>query len=249
MKRTALLLASTVLAVLLASGAVWADTFRVTNTKDPGTGSLRAAINEANARPDADAITFAPGVRGDSGLKKALPSLRGEVEIRGPGPSRLTVRRSAPEAFRVFSVAEGAAVTISGLKVSNGLALSSGLQTTGGGIHVELGALSVENCSFSTNRTPADVGGAISNEGVEVTVVGSTFSVNVARSYGGSLYKQFGHDSPSLVSVEGSTFANNSAARAGGGLYLQRFQQLFPPDDHRRRQRGTRKPRRLGSLL
>ena len=71
--------------MLLASGAVWADTFRVTNTKDPGTGSLRVAINEANARPDGDVITFAPGVRGDSGLKKALPSLRGEVEIRGPG--------------------------------------------------------------------------------------------------------------------------------------------------------------------
>ena len=219
MKRTALLLASTALAVLLASGAVWADTFRVTNTKDPGTGSLRAAINEANARPDADAITFAPGVRGDSGLKKALPSLRGEVEIRGPGPSRLTVRRSAPEAFRVFSVAEGAALTISGLKVPNGLAPSSGPQMTGGGIHVELGALSVENCSFSTNGTPADVGGAIFTEGGEVTVVGSTFSNNEA-ALGGAVSNYLGGRTGDRVggrlTVRNSAFSRNEGT--GGGV-------------------------------
>jgi predicted outer membrane repeat protein len=70
------------------------------------------------------------------------------------------------------------------------------------------------------SRNTATKGGAIFSSG-ELAVHNSTLSVNVARSYGGGLYKQFGHDSPSLVSVEGSTLANNSAARDGGGLYYR----------------------------
>ncbi len=76
------------------------------------------------------------------------------------------------------------------------------------------------------SRNTATKGGAIFSSG-ELAVHNSTLSVNVARSYGGSLYKQFGHDSPSLVSVEGSTFANNSAARAGGGLYHRGSSNFF----------------------
>ena len=86
--------------------------------------------------------------------------------------------------------------------------------------------MTVVGSTFSNNE--AALGSAVFNYlggrtgdrvGGPLMVCNSTFSVNVAWSYGGGLYKQIGHDSPSLVSVEGSAFANNSAARTGGGLY------------------------------
>ena len=84
-RQTILLLASASLAILLACGAVWANTFTVNNNRDSGPGSLRAAIVAANARAGADVVTFAPGVRGTIGLRSALPDLRGQIVVRGPG--------------------------------------------------------------------------------------------------------------------------------------------------------------------
>src|SRR5918997_3591366 len=120
MRSTVLLLASMALAMLLVSGVVWADTFSVKNEKDSGPDSLRAAITSANAEPGRDVISFAPSVRGEINLKSQLPALRGELEIRGPGASKLTVRRNVAARFRVFAVARGSDVTISGLTISNG---------------------------------------------------------------------------------------------------------------------------------
>ncbi len=45
--------------MLGAAGVAQADTFTVTNTLDSGAGSLRAAIDAANANPGADVINFA----------------------------------------------------------------------------------------------------------------------------------------------------------------------------------------------
>ena len=47
-------------AVLLAASAdaAFSNTFTVTSTTDSGAGSLRQAINDANANPGADTIEF-----------------------------------------------------------------------------------------------------------------------------------------------------------------------------------------------
>jgi hypothetical protein len=60
-----------------------AATFKVTTAADSGPGSLRQAIVDSNASPDADEITFA-GVAGTITLESVLPALTGETSITGP---------------------------------------------------------------------------------------------------------------------------------------------------------------------
>ena len=64
----------------------------VSNAGDSGTGSLRAAIEQANATPDT--ITFAPSVTGTIVLSTALPDLASNMVISGPGALVLTVART-----------------------------------------------------------------------------------------------------------------------------------------------------------
>ena len=234
MSKIGLLFVSAALAVVLACGVVWADSFRVTNTNDSGAGSLRAAIVEANAQPDRDVITFAPNVRGTILLQEALPTLDGEVEIRGPGASNLTVRRVASKVFRIFSVAPEATVTISGLTISKGLAPAD--FATGGGIYIDRGELLVKNCSFSENRaggiagTASATAGAIANSGGRVRVVGSTFSANTATFLGGAIANYLGGPIGDRVggrlTVRGSTFSANKGGSQGGAIITSSDQSV-----------------------
>ena len=64
-------------------GVSQAATFVVTNSDDSGPGSLRAAITDANATPDADVITFASG--GTISLLSALPDITADLTIGGQG--------------------------------------------------------------------------------------------------------------------------------------------------------------------
>ena len=76
-------------AALGAVSAAQAATFTVTNLDDSGPGSLRDAIAQANATPDADTINFA--VTGTITLTSgSLPIEGGPLTIGGPNlnPSR-----------------------------------------------------------------------------------------------------------------------------------------------------------------
>jgi len=57
--------------------------FAVTNLNDTGAGSLRAALEQANANPGLDVITFASGLSGTISLASALPEITGAVTIQG----------------------------------------------------------------------------------------------------------------------------------------------------------------------
>lgn len=207
------------LALLLVSGVVWAGTFTVKNEKDSGPGSLRAAITSANAEPGRDVITFAPSVRGEINLKSALPTLRGELMIRGPGAGKLTVRRAAAYGFRIFTIARSSNVptnvTISGLRISNGD------YSDGGAIRND-GTLTLRGVIVSGNR--AFFGGGVYNGGTRdlaavLKVQGSTFSGNRAinargdegRSGGGIYIVRGG-----TAVITNSTFSGNYAGTGGG---------------------------------
>ena len=206
----------TALAVMVAisfvlSDAALGDTIQVKNDNDAGLGSLRATIVEANDRPGADVITFAPTVRGTISLKKALPPLRTVLEIRGAGVTRLTVRRSdAPGTpnFRIFSIPAGSNVTISGLKVSNGW--SVGAPYGGAGIHNQ-GRLTLKVVKVSASTSVSGSGGGLYNGGI-ANVATSTF----AQNYGGSLGGGIANDG--TLSVASSTFFDNFAGEDGGGI-------------------------------
>jgi hypothetical protein len=128
-------------------GRALPSTITVSNTDDAGTGSLRAAIVQANLDAAQDTITFAPSVTGTISLSTALPDLSTNMVIAGPGASALTVARSSANgtpAFRIFTVDVGTMVTISGISISGGI------DPTGGGIN-NAGTLTVVNSTISGN--------------------------------------------------------------------------------------------------
>src|SRR5690606_27202107 len=81
-----------------------AATIEVTNTDDSGAGSLRAAIEAANASTDPLDVIDATGVSGTIELKSALPQITGAVEIEGPGSDRLTLRREEGDNYRLLDI-------------------------------------------------------------------------------------------------------------------------------------------------
>jgi hypothetical protein len=117
------------------------------------TGSLRYAITHA---VNGDDITFGEGVLGTINLTSALPNLTHSINIAGPGADVLAVR--GPQAGRVFTIAAGAVVSLSGLSF------------TGSGV-----------------PHGPDQGGGLYNAGI-LTVSASTIAHNVAQRQGGGIY-------------------------------------------------------------
>ncbi len=177
------------------------------------TGDLRYCINQANALVGDDTITFS--VTGTINLTGALPDLSSNIDIQGPGAATLTVRRDTGGDYRIFSVGSGATVSLSGLKLSNGLARGqfstsppwSYIPANGGGIS-NAGMLTVSNCTVSGNGAAfPDEAGGIFNSGT-LTLNNSTVSGNAARWAGG-------------ISNSGTLTLNNSTVSSNsfGGIF------------------------------
>ncbi len=150
-------------AVLAAAAPAAADTFTVTNGGDPGKGSLRQAIQDANARPGVDSIRFASAVTGTVKLTHGELFIRGALDIQGPGARALTV--SGNRRSRVFVIAKGAKVRMSDLTVSEGLAHGSdgtkgdaGGSVEGGGV-LNDGTLTLDKVEVSHNKAEGGSGG------------------------------------------------------------------------------------------
>src|SRR5437899_5238644 len=139
--------------VLLCAVAIpaHAATITVTNTNDSGAGSLRQALTDAN---NGDTITFA--VTGTIGLTSGELVVDKSITISGPGADNLAVNGNAT--YRVFYIAPGNTITISGLTITNGRATAGYPDNVGAGIDNEFASLSVNNCTISGNI--ASYGGA-----------------------------------------------------------------------------------------
>ena len=221
----------------------------VTTNADSGPGSLRQAIADACAGAT---ITFDMNqVVSPITLTTAELLINKNLTITGPGANVLTVMRSAaggtPE-FRIFEIASGANVTITGLTISNGAVAGSGIAGAGGGIlnsgilvtngvvvsgnragnpsasgvggglH-NLGALTISNSTISGNQ--ANTGGGLQSNGSAVTIINSTISGNIAAlSFGGGITLASG-----TLTITSSTISNNradpngTAGGAGGGIF------------------------------
>jgi hypothetical protein len=132
-----------------------AGVITVTNTNDSGPGSLRQALADAN---DGDTITFA--VTDTIGLTSGELLVNRSVTISGPGANNLAVNGNAKS--RVFHVASGKTVTISGLAITNG---NSGSET-GGGIYNDHATLTLNECTV-TGNSASFTGGGIFNDGFD----------------------------------------------------------------------------------
>jgi hypothetical protein len=231
------------LACLLAIPAR-ATTIIVSNTNDSGPGSLRQAFADAN---DGDTID-ATGISGMITLITGKLLVDKSVTINGAGAALLAVDGNATS--RVFEIASGETVTISGLTIRNGHD-----DTTGGGIDNEGGAtLTITNSTLSGNtagsvNNPSVAGGGIFNSGT-LTIVNSTVSANTAGGIsgrGGGVFNggtltivnstvsantaiigagiDNGGDA-TTVTITNSTFNGNAASAYGGACFNEGILQI-----------------------
>jgi hypothetical protein len=214
---------------LAAASTAAADTFKVTNTGDPGAGSLRQAIRDANAHPGADTIKFADGVGGTIKMTQGEYSIQSNLEVQGPGSQKLTL--SAQHNGRVFVISEGSKATISGMTISDGTVFGeeghsgdAGGSISGGGI-LSRGDLTLDGVEVSGNRAEGGsggngtrfhsggpggnaYGGGVFSSG-NLVVKDSFIAANAAQG-------SFGGDAPGTITLH----AGEGGTGWGGGIYV-----------------------------
>ena len=188
---------------LLYASTARADTFTVTNTSNSGAGSLREAINKANASAGSDEIVFADGVGGTITLSSTLPTITDPAGLTIDGGGDVTV--SGNDVVRVFRVGRGAKLSLSKLTVSDGVDSSFG-----GGVFNEGGTVEVTGSTFSGNFA-GDSGGGISNSGT-LSVTDTTFSGGESV-IGDGIYNEGG-----TATLRSTIVANNAGGNCGGSL-------------------------------
>lgn len=201
--------------------------FLVTSLADDGgAGTLRVAINSANAAGTNDEIVFdealfgAPGtITLATGVLPTIAAGGGNLTITGPGKNLLTI--DAGGTSQVF-VSDAPILNMSGMRVINGL----GTNVNGGGL-LAANTVVLDGMEFSGNRVTgtgfnAGSGGGVSfRANAAVVIRNSTVSGNTAAQNGGGAYFYFNGSLlllNSTISGNSTTEANNS--KGGGGLYF-----------------------------
>lgn len=189
---------------------------------DDGQCTLREAITSANTNKPSgtnpgecvaggtDDVIRTRRVEGIVNLTGRLPKLS-DMFIDAWG---VKVRRDTGGTYRIFTVADGAHVGISGMTIANGVAPldNNVLQSSvGGGVSNEGGTLNIWYCNI-INNSASWGGGGIYNRG-KLMIRYSTISGNEAL-YGGGIYDE-GND----LTINQSTVSNNHASIDGGGMW------------------------------
>jgi hypothetical protein len=209
-------------------GADQTQPYVVTNTNDSGPGSLRAAVqgDAAGIEP----VLFDLGLDGQTITLTGGPiEISHNLTIVGPGANLLTISGGGTQGLFVI---DSGSVSISGLTLANGLAMS-------GGAIANQGALTIASCVFTNDvaqgatqffHAQPGQGGAIYNaSGAKLTVTGSTFSQSSAiggkgmaafrspagdggSGQGGAIFNAVG----AQLSATDDTFASDSALGGPG---------------------------------
>lgn len=150
-------------AALGVASSADAATFTVTNSADSGAGSLRRAVEDANALAGADTITFNAALSGSTiTLTTGHVAISDSVDIQGLGSANLTVDAGGDS--RIFYVYSPAAsptdVTISGLTVTNGRVTPADPSITVGGAIAVIGDnLTLDDVVITDSAVTGDGGG------------------------------------------------------------------------------------------
>ncbi len=211
-----------------------------------GTCTLRAAIQETNARPGADAVRLRAGsyilTLGELVITDSL-TLSGVNEDALIGSSRQTVidAEGRSRVFFVNKVGSRPVVTLRGLTVRNGaesltagagIVISPGSVVTlervivrdnnarvfGAGIS-NFGVLTVRESTVYRNQMPTDGGGGVTNSG------GGIYNSGLLGLYDSTVYDNeatrgggIATDSSSATVIRNSTISGNRTAARGGGI-------------------------------
>ncbi|HEX9005557.1 MAG TPA: putative Ig domain-containing protein, partial [Blastocatellia bacterium] len=178
--------------------------------------TLRAAIEEANAVTACTPLTINFSVTGMINLATALPALdHPNLTINGPGATSLDVHRNSSTPFRIFAISASRTVTITGLKITNGLAAGT---NNGGGVH-NSGTLTLSQCVISGNGIEttsvggSGFGGGIYSSG-PLTIDQCEISGNSGRSGAGITHNGLGSGFPLIIT--NSTISGNTGVQSGG---------------------------------
>ncbi|WP_339665612.1 right-handed parallel beta-helix repeat-containing protein, partial [Maribacter arcticus] len=212
----------TYLIALLCFTVSWAQsTVTVTSLADDGTsGTLRWAMDTANADVNINEIIFDIGLTGTITLTSNLPNVASNLGISGPGATSITI--SGDNQFKMFVVNTGFVLDISGFTLTK----SASEYNKGNIFHVSRSSLNASDMVFTgiTNSTPF-----VSWEGTSVlNISNSTFSDNSAtlfRSDHGSTPNTTSDtesDYTNRITVTGSTFSSNT----GIIFYTERYVKI-----------------------
>jgi len=155
-----------------------------------GVCSLRAAIQEANARPGTHVISLPAGSyllslagrREDAGGSGDLDIL-GDLQLRGAGAASTVVDGGALD--RVFEVAPAAHVAISGITIQNGRYADTRFGPEAVGGIWNRGTLTLAHCAIRRNTAVlfGASAGAIANEG-RLTLIDAQLTLNSGQTGG-----------------------------------------------------------------
>ncbi|BAZ70394.1 hypothetical protein NIES4106_51870 [Fischerella sp. NIES-4106] len=185
----------------------------VTNNADNGEGSLRVALESAQA---GDIIQFDPSLANQTiTLTSGELPITKDVTIDGAGAENLTINGN--NSTRVFSVSSYVNATVKNLTLTNGMV--TGTDGRGGAIAAwDYSTLQVENCNFNNNSSYQ--GGAVYvGYGSKATVLGSSFDSNDGTlgnsGFSGGAIATYGSG---VLVVKDSEFTNNKGVN-GGAIY------------------------------
>jgi CSLREA domain-containing protein len=215
--------------VIALEGRTLLSTFTVTSTDDsappnnPAPGTLRWAVQQADANNQADTIVFSSLFNSPQTISLTGGTLQltdmATTTITGPGASLLTFEGSGYPAGSDFEIGKGASAVLSGLTITGGIG-----RDAGGGVFNEDGQLTMTgvvvrgNEATSNDGTPVG-GGLATLDGGTSTLFDCTISGNTINGGGhgssGGIYNGY-YDT--LIMTD-CTISNNSGATMGGGLY------------------------------
>jgi hypothetical protein len=211
--------------IVVADDAAHATGYVVTTTTDGGPGSLRDAIDQANANPGADTITVPAGtytltIAGADEDLNATGDFDILTDITITGAGAATTIIDAAGIDRVFEVLDGTTV-VQGLTLTNGDVTGGFLGGSGGNILLGPDAALTVRDSIISHGTARLGGGIGSNQNGVMQIVRSEIVNNVALPFDTSDSMGGGVVSSGPFTMSDSLIAGNDTVLGEAALFTE----------------------------
>ncbi|MEM7314605.1 MAG: hypothetical protein AAF497_15775, partial [Planctomycetota bacterium] len=209
-------------------------TMSVTNLNDAGEGSLREAIEIANANPGEDTIEFDDSLGGGTIQLSSELLVSDNININ---PTSVDITISGTEADPTPDVHDGQGIRLfhfTTIPVTpsfspsriQGLTLIGGDVTGSGGAIFSMHGIILTDVTVASNAATEDGGGVFisSEESSGFGLVRSVFEHNVAQGDGGAaklINNRFGY-----AAVDNSEFRENQAVGSGGAIDIENYESF-----------------------